>query len=122
WIGKSCLVIQLALCCRAARNFLGWETQGCELRWLFLQTENSCRRLKFDLERMLGGFTPAEQEAINAGVSLHTLEGDEDGFLMLDLENSDHIADSIAKTSADVVVVDPLLDFGSDDLNADKHM
>ena len=55
-------------------------------RWLFLQTENSCRRLQFDLKRMLTAFTSEECESIKDGVSLHTLEGDEDGFLMLDLE------------------------------------
>src|SRR5205823_14962908 len=51
-VGKSRLVMQLALCCRTGRDFLGWPTQGRELRWLFLQTENSCRRLQYDLRRM----------------------------------------------------------------------
>src|SRR5437016_1873298 len=41
---------------------------------------------------------------------------------MLDLQNSERIADAIAETRADVVVFDPLRDFGSDDLNSDKHM
>src|SRR5437868_981902 len=36
-VGKSRLVTRLALCCRAGRDFLGWETRGRELRWLFLQ-------------------------------------------------------------------------------------
>jgi RecA-family ATPase len=121
-VGKSRLMMQLALCCRAGRDFLGWLTQGLELIWLFLQTENSNRRLKSDLERMLPAFTAAEQEAIKAGLFLHTLEADDDGFLMLDLQNSERIADAIAKTGADVVVFDPLRDFGADDLNADKHM
>src|SRR6266581_3890462 len=39
-VGKARLVMQLALCCRAGRQFLGWETRGTHLRWLFLQTEN----------------------------------------------------------------------------------
>lgn len=121
-VGKSRLIMQLALCCRTGRDFLGWETRGRELRWLFLQTENSNRRLKFDLERMLAAFSPAEKEAINAGVFFHTLESDDDGFLMLDTENTGRIADAIAATNADVVVFDPLRDFGSDDLNADRCM
>ena len=121
-VGKSRLVIQLALCCRTGRDFLGWETQARHLRWLFLQTENSCRRLKYDLKRMLSAFTPEEQEAIKGGVFFHTLEADDDGFLMLDLENSERIADAIAKFQADIVVFDPLRDFGSDDLNSDKYM
>jgi len=67
-VGKSRLVMQLALCCRTGADFLGWQTQGRELRWLFLQTENSCRRLQYDLLRMLSAFTADEQEAIKAGI------------------------------------------------------
>jgi predicted ATP-dependent serine protease len=121
-VGKSRLAIQLALCCRVGRDFLGWKTQGEALRWLFLQTENSCRRLKYDLGRMLAGFTPDEQEAIKAGAFFHTLESDDDGFLVLDLENSERINDAISKVNADIVVFDPLRDFATDDLNADWHM
>jgi RecA-family ATPase len=121
-VGKSRLGMQLALCCRAGRDFLGWATRGQELNWLFLQTENSNRRLKFDLERMLTAFSPAQREPINAGVFFHTLEADDDGFLILDVENSERIANAIADVSADVVVFDPLRDFGTDDLNADRYM
>src|SRR5262249_37817031 len=116
-VGKSRLVMQLALCCRTGRDFLGWGTRGRELRWLFLQTETWCRRVQADLERMLSAFTRAEREAINAGVFFHTLEGDEDGFLALDLENRERIADAIVNTDPNVVAIDPLRDFGIDDLN-----
>jgi AAA domain-containing protein len=121
-VGKSRLVMQLALCCRTGRDFLGWETRASHLRWLFLQTENSCRRLKYDLNRMLSAFTPEEQKAIKSGVFFHTLEADDDGFLMLDLENSHRIADAIDKFQADIVVFDPLRDFSLEDLNSDKFM
>lgn len=121
-VGKSRLTMQLALCCRTGRDFLGWPTNGRELRWLFLQTENSCRRLKFDLERMLTAFTDNECVAIKSGILLHTLEADEDGFLMLDGENIERIAEALKRSGANVVVFDPLRDFGSDDLNSDKHM
>jgi hypothetical protein len=121
-VGKSRLVMHMALCCRAGRDFLGWPTQGREVIWLFLQTENSCRRLKYDLGRMLSAFSAAEQEAIKAGIFFHTLEEDDDGFLMLDLENSDRITKAIAEKRADIVVFDPLRDFGADDLNSDKYM
>jgi hypothetical protein len=121
-VGKSRLMVQLALCCRAEREFLGWETHGQGLRWLLLQTENSCRRLQADLKRMLSAFTPAEQELITAGVFFHTLEGDEDGFLALDTENRERIGAAIANSWANIVVFDPLRDFGIDDLNSDAHM
>lgn len=114
--------MQLALCCRTGRDFLGWQTNGRELRWLFLQTENSCRRLQADLQRRLSAFTPTACKAIATGVFFHTLEQDEDGFLALDFENRGRISDAISKTEADIVVFDPLRDFGIDDLNADVHM
>src|SRR5258708_29880556 len=71
---------------------------------------------------MPSAFSPAQREAINAGVFFHTLEADDDGFLTLDNENLDRIANAIADVCADVVVFDPLRDFGTDDLNADRHM
>jgi hypothetical protein len=114
--------MQLALCCRAGRDFLDWPTNGRELRFLFLQTENSCRRLKADLEKMLSAFTPEEQEHIKAGIFFHTLEADDDGFLALDTENQKRIEKAITVTGADVIICDPLRDFSLDDLNSDKFM
>ena len=38
------------------------------------------------------------------------------------MENRERITDAIAKTEANIVVFDPLRDFGIDDLNADVHM
>jgi len=121
-IGKSRLAMQFALCCRAARDFLGWPTNGRDLRFLFLQTENSCRRLQSDLQRMLSAFTPEEGKHLDAGIFLHTLEGDDDGFLTLDAENKERAENAITETNAHVVVCDPLRDFSLDDLNSDKFM
>ena len=121
-IGKTRLTMQLAMCCRADRDFLGWPTNGRELRFLFLQTENSCRRLQADLEKMLSAFMPEEQKHIKAGIFFHTLEQDDDGFLALDIENQKRIEKAITETGANVVVFDPLRDFSLDDLNSDKFM
>jgi PHD/YefM family antitoxin component YafN of YafNO toxin-antitoxin module len=71
---------------------------------------------------MLSAFTPEEQKHIKAGLFFHTLECDEDGFLMLDAENSERVAVAITKTAAEVVIYDPLRDFSLDDLNSDKFM
>ena len=121
-VGKSRLVMQFALCCRSSRDFLGWQTNGRDLRFLFLQTENSCRRLKDDLVRMLSAFKPEEQKHIKAGIFFHTLEGNDDGFLTLDFENKERIKNKLAETRADVAVFDPLRDFNPEDLNSDKFM
>ena len=48
-IGKSRLVMQLAVCSILGRDFIGMETVGCDHGWLFLQSENSNRRLSRDL-------------------------------------------------------------------------
>lgn len=121
-VGKSRLAMQFAFCCRTGQNFLGWQTNGRDLRFLFLQTENSCRRLNSDIARMLGGFTPEEQESIKGGVFFHTLEEDDDGFLALDIENQKRIETAISENNANVVVYDPLRDCSLDDLNSDKVM
>lgn len=121
-IGKSRLTMQFAMCCRAGRDFLGWPTNGRDLRFLFLQTENSCRRLQSDLEKMLSAFKPAEQSHIKAGIFFHTLENDDDGFLALDAENQARVEKAILNTAANVIVCDPLRDFNLDDLNSDKVM
>ena len=49
-IGKSRLALQLATACLTGKRFLGLETRGEGLRWLFIQGENSNLRLKQDLE------------------------------------------------------------------------
>lgn len=122
-IGKSRLTMQSAMMHRAGRPFLGWETRSPSLKWLFLQTENGIRRLRSDLSKMLTAFTPAERENIMAGIFLHTLEGEDDGCLLLnDADNRQRAVDAILTSGADTVVWDPLRDFSSDDLNRDMVM
>ena len=121
-IGKSRLAMQFGMCCRVGWDFLGWPTNGRDLRFLFLQTENSCRRLQDDLKKMLSAFTPDEQKHLNAGIFFHTLEVDDDGFLALDAENKERAENVINEKAANVVVYDPLRDFSLDDLNSDKFM
>lgn len=122
-LGKSRLSIQLACCCTLGRDFLGIETRGKGQRWLFLQTENGMRRLKYDLEHMRQGYSAAEWLHIENHIFFHTLEGDEDGVILLNEEG--HFAraeELITRVKADVVVVDPLRDSHGGDLNGDQEM
>lgn len=122
-IGKSRLIMQLAMMHRAGLPFLAWETRAPHLRWLFLQTENGNRRLQRDLAAMLTGFTPAQQAAIKAGVFIHTLEEEDDGNLLLnDEDNQQRAIAAIQNSAADIVVWDPLRDCTGDDLNKDTAM
>ena len=122
-IGKSRLIMQLAMMHRAGLPFLAWATRVPQLRWLFLQTENGNRRLKCDLAAMLTGFTPAQQTAIQAGIFIHTLEEEDDGNLLLtDPANQGRAIEAIQTSAADIVVWDPLRDCTGDDLNKDAAM
>ena len=47
-IGKSRLLLQLGVACRAGLPFVGFETRAQDLTWLILQAENSNRRLQSD--------------------------------------------------------------------------
>jgi hypothetical protein len=122
-VGKSRLAMQLAICTRLGRPFLGWETNGRELRWLFLQTENSIRRLKQELHAMFQPLTPEERAHVSAGIHVHTLEQETDGLVYLNRPDSlQAVANAIERSGADVVVFDPLRDFTTGDLNKDADM
>lgn len=122
-LGKSRLSVQLACCCTLGRNFLGIETRGKGQRWLFLQTENGMRRLKYDLDHMRHAYNEDDWAHIQEHVFFHTLESDEDGVILLNEDT--HFArasDLIIRVNADVVVVDPLRDSHGGDLNGDQEM
>jgi len=122
-LGKSRVVLQLAVSCILGRPFFGWETQAEGLRWLIIQTENGNRRLQYDLARMTGGMTPDELAKLDDHLFIHTLEHDEDTFVSLgNPEGQQRVADAIAYHAADIVVYDVLRDFGAGDLNADQFM
>lgn len=122
-LGKSRLSIQLACCCTLGRDFLVVESRGKGQRWLFLQTENGMRRLKYDLDHMRQAYSEAEWSHIEEHVFFHTLEGDEDGVILLNEEaHFARAAELIIRVNADVVVIDPLRDSHGGDLNGDQEM
>lgn len=122
-LGKSRLSIQLACCSTLGHDFLGVESRGEGQRWLFLQTENGMRRLKYDLDHMRQAYSETEWMHIEEHVFFHTLEGDEDGVILLNEEaHFARAADLINRVNADVVVIDPLRDSHGGDLNGDQEM
>lgn len=124
-IGKSRLALQLALCTITGRRFLDLETHGKGKRWLFLQTENSCRRLQDDLRRMIESFKPTAEECdlIHSCLMIHTIEKDGDAFLNLENgANAKEVAKLIEQYDPFVVVFDPLNTFTALDLNSDQEM
>jgi hypothetical protein len=122
-IGKSRLALQLAINTALRREFLGWKTNGEDLRWLFLQTENGNKRLKADLQATMDPLTKPERQIINESITIHTLENDDDGFLSL---SNQHVVAALQTAmtnfAPDIVVFDPLRDFAIGDLNSDADM
>lgn len=124
-IGKSRILVQLAMSMIVGRVFLDMPTNAIGKKWLILQTENSLRRLKADILKMLGGIklTDDELAQVDQNLVFHTLEHDADGYLDVeDLASLGRIEAAISEHQPDVVVFDPLNTFTSLDLNKDQDM
>ena len=124
-IGKSRIMLQMAICMITGKDFLDMPTHGTGKHWLFIQSENSNRRLHADLKHMMIQLrlTSAEWEQVNACLHIHTIENDEDAYL--DLSNPDNareVSGLIADYPSDFVVFDPLNTFTVGDLNSDQDM
>lgn len=121
---KSGLALQLAVCCVMGQSFLGIETHNENLRWLFIQSENSNRRLKDDIAGLSRWVNdPAKWERVDKQIVFHTLEKGRDTLLSLDDPDSRAALERlIAKQQPDVIVFDPLRDFAIGDLNLDGDM
>lgn len=122
-IGKSRMVLQLAACCVLGRPFLDLETRAPGKKWLILQTENSNRRIRSDIEKLIKGLelTDSEIRALDRALMFHTIEREDDAFLDLG-ESSilENVQSAIFDCSPDFVVLDPLNTFTSGDLNSDR--
>jgi hypothetical protein len=113
-IGKSRLLLQLAAASSTGRDWCGIETHARKLRWLILQTENSNRRLQFDLRALTHQFGSEFLEH----VFIRTIEGEE----LLSLSNSSAVEAVIRKFQPDIIAWDPLRDFGIGNLDSDEGM
>jgi hypothetical protein len=122
-VGKSRMALQLAIASIIGRQFLTFATRGGNLKWLFIQAENSNRRLQFDLTKLRAWIGEQAWPVVNERLIIHTLETDEDGFLNLDNEgNRRSIMEMIQETKPDVAVYDSLYNVGIGDLNHDADM
>ena len=124
-IGKSRIVLQMAACCILGLDFLGLVTRARGKKWLFIQTENNNRRLLSDLRHLVAGLglDEAGRKALFRCLDFHTLEHEDDDYIdMEDPENAAHLEAIIFDYQPDIVVIDPLNSFTSEDLNSDKPM
>jgi hypothetical protein len=121
-IGKSRLLLQLAVAQIRECRFLDLETYGGNLRWMIIQGENSNRRLQFDLKN-LQKWAGEAWPSVNELLTIHTLENDTDGFMSLDNpDNYLRISDLIQSNAPDVVCFDTLNCFAAGDLSKDSDM
>jgi AAA domain len=124
-VGKSRLSLQLAVCMIAGLLFLGMPTRAKGKKWLFVQTENSNRRLHCDLKKIVPAFGLTKEEIANLDQNLfiHTLENETDSFLnLLYPENYAAVNSLVQEVRPDFVVWDPLNSFTYNDLNSDMDM
>ena len=124
-VGKSRLSLQLAVSMIAGRVFLGMPTRAKGRKWLFVQTENSNRRLHCDLKKIVPalGLTKDEIADLDQNLFIHTLENEADSFLnLLDPENYAAVNNLIQELQPEFVVWDPLNSFTYNDLNFDVDM
>jgi hypothetical protein len=121
--GKSRILLQLLACIITEKPFCGFECRGKSMKWLVLQTENSCRRLQSDLNRLKAWLTQKEWETVDNCLLLHTMEHDDDGMVYLsDRDNQAAIAKTIEDFKPDGIAFDPLGDFAVGDPNRDQDM
>jgi AAA domain len=124
-IGKSRLLLQLAICSILEIPFLGWQIlpNGRPLKWLIWQNENDNRRLQQDLRAMCSILTKPQIARLSQSLFIHTLENDDDPILFL---SNPRVVAGIEKTNAavnpDVIAYDPLASFRIGELNTDADM
>jgi hypothetical protein len=124
-VGKSRLALQAAICTILGYPFLKWKTNGVGLRWLFLQTENNARRLHHDLTKMLSVFPDKDlQERLRGQLAILKIDAMEFQRICMTDGHADRIwIDKLMnKYQPDIVVVDPLRDTTTGDLNKDSDM
>jgi hypothetical protein len=122
-VGKSRLLLQLAVCVITGRPFLGWPVEKHDVKWLIVQTENGSARLQHDLNAMAAFVGEKAFRDMDRNIRLHTLETEHDSFLSLDDSNNAILIEgAIYEHKPDIVVFDPLNAFSAGNLNTDAGM
>jgi hypothetical protein len=109
-IGKSRIMLNLAVNQVLGRKFGNHPVLGRPLRWLFLGSENSLARWQYDIKRMSSVLTADERGKL-ANIDLTTLEAPDDTDISLkDEANVKKWRATICLHRPDVIVVDPFGD------------
>lgn len=121
-LGKSTMALQAACCMAAGIDFLNFKNHAGPLKVLFLQNENSHRRIQNDLNGMAKHFG-SDYDLVSENLLIQTPESEMDFDLCLDSERVEkRVAGIVKLINPDVVILDPLNNFTSGDLNSDQIM
>ena len=122
-IGKSRLLLQLAAAMITGKQFLGIQMSPRKLRWLFIQNENSARRLQADFQRLKAWIGDDGWQDVSDNIRIQTPENYEDTLLDLNhYKSKKRVEDYIRQNEPDVIVFDPLCAFTTGSLNSDSSM
>lgn len=117
-LGKTRLVLWLAVCQIRGRAWCGLDVHGKPLRWLLLSTENGLRRWQTDLAAMLAGLSQEDCDLIEANIRILALSDDEDGDLNAGSpEAMARLAVTLREHKPDVIGFDPFADMIDGDEN-----
>ena len=107
-LGKSRMMLNLAVNQVLGRDFAGLPTCRRPLKWLFYGNENGFYRYRNDLRQMLKFCTSDERERLRGHIFLPTMARPKDVYVSFaDEENRVKLKTTIRYRDADVVVLDP---------------
>ena len=107
-LGKSRMMLNLAVNQVLGREFAGLPTSRRPLKWLFYGNENGFYRYRHDLRQMLKFCTSEERERLRGHIFLPTMSKPRDAYVSFsDEENRIKLKTTIRYRDADVVVLDP---------------
>ena len=107
-LGKSRMMLNLAVNQVLGRDFAGLPTCRRPLKWLFYGNENGFYRYRNDLRQMLKFCTSDERERLRGHIFLPTMSLPRDAYVSFsDEQNRIKLKTTIRYRDADVVVLDP---------------
>jgi len=122
-IGKSLLLLQMAVCFLTGRPFLGWPIKKHEFSWLIFQTENNRRRLQNTLKAYKQWLSADEWKVIEERLLMPKLvEGFNSSFYLSDEENKRILRQMITPAQSGVIAFDPLARFRVGNLSTSDGM
>ena len=107
-LGKSRMMLNLAVNQVLGRDFAGLPTCRRPLNWLFYGNENGFYRFRNDLRQMLKFCSSEQRERLRGHIFLPTMARPKDVYVSFaDEENRVKLKTTIRYRDADVVVLDP---------------